>query len=112
MQKYSRKSFLTFSVSQNGLQFVLFVVSDPSPIHASIKFTCDVKMGVASKCIKTSTIRKVNNNTRPGPDQCIVNILYGLNPKFDGQNVVGIDIEFAQNLLKTCPTLIIGEFTP
>ena len=78
-------------------------------MHAAIKYTCDVKLGVASKCVKVATIRKVVNNQRQGPDQCVLNITYGLNPKFNGENIVGINTEFAQNLLSSCPTLIIGE---
>lgn len=101
------KSIESF-VSQNKLEFVLFVISDSSPIHAAIKFTCDVKLGVSSKCVKTNTVRKVVTNDRPGPDQCLLNILYGLNPKFNGENVVGAPTEFAQKLLGSCPILIVG----
>lgn len=101
-------------MTKNDLEFVLFVISENSPIHSAIKFVCDVKLGVSSKCIKTRTIDKVLSANKSGdkksaPDACIVNLLYGLNPKFDGENVIGVNAEFAQNLLSSCPTLIIGK---
>ncbi|XP_028968806.1 protein argonaute-3 [Galendromus occidentalis] len=95
-------------VGQNGLEFVLFVISESSPIHAAIKFVCDVKLGVSSKCVKGATVYKVTNNQRGGPDQVILNILYGLNPKFDGENVLAGSQEFARQFLESSPTLIIG----
>jgi len=97
-------------VKRNGklLEFLLFVIDDGSQAHAAIKFICDVKYGISSKCVKPSTINKVLSNTRDGPDQVLTNILYGLNPKFEGMNVNGADSEFARGFLKQCPVLIVG----
>lgn len=102
---------LFFSVSQNGksLQFLLFVIDDNAQAHATIKSMCDVEFGIPSKCVKLSTIDKVLTNTRPGPDQVLTNILYGLNPKFNGLNVIGKDAEFAAGFLKKYAVLIIGK---
>lgn len=96
------------SVESNHLEFVLFVIDENSPVHASIKYVCDVALGVSSKCVKSQTIGKVLGNNR-GPDQVLLNILYGLNPKFDGENVVGFNTEFAFKMLTATPTLIIGK---
>lgn len=90
-----------------NLSFVLFVINENSSVHSSIKYICDVVLGVASKCVKCQTVRKVLGNNR-GPDQCLLNILYGLNPKFNGENVIGINTEFAYQMLTKNPTLIIG----
>lgn len=95
-------------VNQNKLEFVIFIISDSSPIHGSIKFVCDIRLGIASKCVKSGTLKKVIYNDRPGPDQCVLNILYGLNPKFNGENVLAVSTEYAQQLLSSSAVLIIG----
>ncbi|XP_022691691.1 protein argonaute 12-like isoform X2 [Varroa jacobsoni] len=95
-------------VTVNKLDFIIFVISNYTGVHAAIKSTCDVTLGVSSKCVKSDTIEKIIRNDRPGPNQCLVNILYGLNPKFEGENVVGINTEFAFKMLTSTPTIIIG----
>lgn len=104
----NKYNFLLPSVETNKLQFVLFVIRESSPVHPAIKYVCDVRLGVSTKCVKTATIKKVTFNSRPGPDQVILNILYGLNPKFNGENVLAAASEFSRNFLTNSPTLIVG----
>lgn len=89
---------------QQGIKFIIVLIIDRNDCYAKIKQAAELRCGILTQCIKSSTLRRMNTMT-------IGNILLKVNSKLNGMNHQVIERSYQEKVDKKGVMFVGGDVT-